>query len=815
MDGHGTAHSAKADFDWAAAVVDSSQDAIITFDLELRCTGWNAGSQALLGYRADEMLGRVDGVFVGPQHSESDARLRARAVAGETFGDLETRRIHKDGSIVDVALRMFPLHDQSGTIIGAAIVARDITATRRMQATLNLHAELLDHVDAGVIATDDSFRIIKWNRGARRLFGSPAAQAMGRPAAELLVPGAARNELGDASRSPGQSVPVVYEQEIEREDGTRVPVMVRWAPITYGPGLQGFVGISVDVSERRQAEAALAQAQARFRYAFEDSPLGMVMLDLSGRFERANAAFCKLVGRSCEQLEGVRVDSIIHPDDVDDMRERHRALLAGESSSYFAELRYVHDAGFTITVATHASLLRSPDGTPLNVLAHVQDVTDRKRHELQLEYLADHDALTGLLNRRAFNRALRSHAALAERYGAVGSVLVIDLDEFKFVNDTLGHHAGDELITRTAQLLARRLRASDVLARLGGDEFGVLLPQSDPGAAADVAANLLGALRAERISIGGLERKVTASIGIAVFEDGKLHGGEDVLVNADLAMYDAKEAGRDRFAVFSTGEQTPSPTKGRITWAHRIQAALALERFTLLAQPIVELATGAVTQYEMLLRMRDEHGGLIPPGAFLCVAERLDLIGQVDAWVISNSISMLAELGDAADAPALEINLSGASIGNSKLLEHIEHELAVYEVDPARVIFEITETAALGSIPKAKLFGDRLSEIGCRFALDDFGAGFGSFYYLKHLRFDLIKIDGEFVRDCRSSKTDQLLIAAIVDIARGLGTETVAEFVPDDETIALLAELGVDYGQGYHLGMPAPLTGQLAANRAG
>jgi len=246
-----------------------------------------------------------------------------------------------------------------------------------------------------------------------------------------------------------------------------------------------------------------------------------------------------------------------------------------------------------------------------------------------------------------------------------------------------------------------------------------------------------------------------------------------------------------------------------MNWAHRIQRALDEDGFSLLAQPIVDFATGRVSQHELLLRMADEHGDLIPPGVFLYIAERLDMIQHIDAWVITNAIRHLAD----TDGPTLplEINISGRSIGDPSLLALIDDELRRTGVAPERLIFEITETAAIEHIAKARRFGEHLGEIGCRFALDDFGAGFGSFYYLKQLPFDFLKIDGEFITNCRTNKTDRLIIEAVVSIAQGLAKRTVAEFVGDEETVRLLTRLGVNYGQGYHLGRPGPVSEALAA----
>jgi EAL domain-containing protein (putative c-di-GMP-specific phosphodiesterase class I) len=302
------------------------------------------------------------------------------------------------------------------------------------------------------------------------------------------------------------------------------------------------------------------------------------------------------------------------------------------------------------------------------------------------------------------------------------------------------------------------------------------------------------------------QRTMTASIGVAMFESGEELHGEDVLVSADLAMYDAKEAGRNQVALHVSGDHAQARMSGRITWAERIRVAIEEDRFTHVAQPIYDLATGAVTQFEVLLRMRDEHGDLIPPGAFLSTAERLGMMQQIDAMTVARSLRAVAAHRDAgAGRPRVEINLSGSSLGDPEMLRIIERELSETGLDPSRVIFEITETAAIANIGRAREFSDQLAKLGCRFALDDFGAGFGSFYYLKHVRFDILKIDGEFVRDCCSTLTDRLVIQSVVDIARGLGKETIAEHVGDAATVALLRELGVTHGQGFHLGEPQPL----------
>jgi diguanylate cyclase (GGDEF)-like protein/PAS domain S-box-containing protein len=297
-----------------------------------------------------------------------------------------------------------------------------------------------------------------------------------------------------------------------------------------------------------RASVALRHTRQLFRMAFEDAPIGMAVLNVHGRYVAVNAAFCELVGRPSEHLLECTVESITHPEDIAQDGEDKRLLLDGERSTVTFEKRYVRACGDIVDVATQSTLLRDRKRRPMCFLVQAQDITDRRRYEEQLKYLADHDMLTGLLNRRAFNRVLEKHVAEVARYGPTGAVLVIDLDHFKQINDTLGHRAGDTFIAQVARLLAGRLRASDVIGRLGGDEFGVLLPRSDAPEALQVADGLLSELRGPPGRSGALDAMTTASIGIATF-DGT--SGGDALANADHAMYEAKQAGRDRVRRFS------------------------------------------------------------------------------------------------------------------------------------------------------------------------------------------------------------------------------------------------------------------------
>ena len=559
---------------------------------------------------------------------------------------------------------------------------------------------------------------------------------------------------------------------------------------------------------RHLAETA-KEAEERFRTAFEEAPIGIAITGLDGRFQRVNRALGSILGLPREEIEGRPVTEFTHPEDQDASRAALEALIAGTTAAFRAEKRYLHAGGHPVWVALSVTVVRDGSGAPVHFLSHLQDITERRRHDAELRELADHDPLTGLLNRRSFGHRLEAHVAEVARHGARGAAMVLDLDHFKTINDTLGHGAGDELVGRVARALRDRLRTDDVLARLGGDEFAVLLPHADRTAAESVARDILAVVRGEAVTAGnGRPRRTTASIGIALFDPAHDATGEAVLVAADLAMYAAKEAGRDRWAVAEGGAEA-EPLGLRFSWADLIRDALAEDRFVLLAQPIVDLDTRRTGQYELLLRMLDPDGALIAPGAFLPVAERYDLMRDIDRWVVRRAIGMLAECSAQGHDITVEVNLSGRSAGDETLLALIEAQLRATGVDPARLILEVTETEAVEDIARARRFATRLAELGCRFALDDFGAGFGSFYYLKHLPFDYLKIDGEFVRNCTRDPGDRVVIQALVQVARGMGKRTVAEQAGDAETVTLLRELGVDQAQGYHLGRPAPLADWL------
>ena len=669
-----------------------------------------------------------------------------------------------------------------------------------------------------ITATDLDGTITIFNTGAERMLGYRAEEMVGLRTPAIFHDAdevAARaQELGIA---PGLEVFVGAARRIEpetrqwtyiRKDGSRVAVLLTLTALLDGDGRpRGFIGIAADVSERRLAEDALRIAEERFRRAFDDAPIGLAIIEATserlGRYLDVNKAMCELTGYDRERLLGMTFQALTHPGDADRDIVSAADLYSGKVERHLGEKRYLHATGRVLDVSVGASLIRDENGQPLHIIAHIEDVGSRKSYERQLKHMANHDPLTGLYTRARLDAALDSHVTRLRRYGALGALLLIDLDQFKRVNDRLGHTVGDELLISIARIMQSRVRDTDVLTRMGGDEFAVLMTEGGEAEAEILAGDLSDLIRRRSVVLdGGIVGGITASIGIAVFDDRENLRAEEILLEADTAMYTAKHDGRDRIAAYVTEDGVRHQRAARLTLNHQIDDALKQDRFELHLQPVLDLSSGMIGRYEVLLRMVGENDSVIPPATFLRVAERSDQIHAIDRWVIEHAIALLERV---PVNQSIEVNLSGRSLGDPGLVSHIGDVIAACAADPDRLIFELTETAAIENIHRASEFVDELTALGCHFALDDFGAGFGSFYYLKYLPFDYLKIDGEFVKNCTESRTDQLIIQSCVALARGLGKQTIAEFVENAEILRLVRALGVDHAQGYEIARPLPV----------
>jgi diguanylate cyclase (GGDEF)-like protein/PAS domain S-box-containing protein len=535
----------------------------------------------------------------------------------------------------------------------------------------------------------------------------------------------------------------------------------------------------------------------------ENFPDPIVLLNEGGVIVYANAAAERLFGMPVAQA-GTMFPSLLADPFEDQYTQIVSHFSAGQQPLELGEQREVVARGRgDSSVAIELTLSEVRLGQSRSLLALARDIGARKREEIRLRQLAHQDTLTGLTNRPSFELALTNHVEYAGRYGSGGSVLALGVDDFRYVNETLGVAAGDEVLLALAKMIADRLRKTDIIARIDGDVFGILLPGTDKATALKISEELLGRIRRHAFVINGEAMRITTSAGVTSLDSRSVSGGE-LLAEAENGMHIAKDLGRDRAHGFNSGGDTAIDE--RRAWTERVRQATERGLFILTSQPIVNLRSGDVTQHEILLRMRDDGGGLVEPAAFLATAERFGLIGGIDRWVTQQAIRLIAAHNKEGRELTLEVNLSGKTMGDLKFLDEVRWELTNSGIDPAHVIFEVTETAAVADIEQARAFAQALAKVGCRFALDDFGSGYASFYYLKHLPISYLKIDGEFVRELPRSPVDQRIIAALVTVCTGIGVKTVAEFVSDQQIMDMVRELGVDFAQGYHLGRPEPVS---------
>lgn len=556
--------------------------------------------------------------------------------------------------------------------------------------------------------------------------------------------------------------------------------------------------------------------------AFEDA--GIAMAFVAGREQRsglgsiliANPAMACFIGRPVTALAGMPFNALLHPEDISSGAEQIDRLRSGELTSCSVEQRFEHADGQPRWGRVTLALPQvSWTGLRDKLIVQVQDITEQKRLLHQLEYVVDHDPLTALCNRRRFLIELERQLAYGHRHGGRGAVLMLDLDRFKEINDQFGHASGDAVLIGVAGALTRCSRQTDVLARLGGDEYAILLPQTSLQEAERHGDRLLQAIHGQAIDGAGNGLCASASCGVAGFRGGDLQTAEDVLINADLALYHAKESGRGCVRVFRSGHGLHAKVQARLLWSERLQQALHHDGFELHARPVRALNGGAVDYRELVIRLRDADGSLVHPSVFLCTADRFGLAGAIDQWVLRRAIALL-EHGGAEDPAGLAVNISAASLQSEALINTLRRELAHTRFARHRLIVEVAESVAMANLQRAIDLAHNLRELGCRLALDHFGATFGSVNPLRHLPVDLIKIDAEIVRNLGSEAdpTDRLIIETLVRLAQGLGSRVVADGIGDAATRTSLAALGVELGQGSLLG-PTIEIRQIGALRTG
>jgi diguanylate cyclase (GGDEF)-like protein/PAS domain S-box-containing protein len=554
---------------------------------------------------------------------------------------------------------------------------------------------------------------------------------------------------------------------------------------------------ALSLAERMSAQ--FRESEARFRSLNELLPALVLLARGDGRIVYANRAARERLGVA-EVDEPRRLDAVLGaPAQV--AQAALEVVPTGAPMVHSTELAGVDGARFWTTL----SLARIELGDEPHLLAVASDITELRALTEQLRHQATHDSLTGLANRYAFEQKLDEVLA---RPGAHEdcALLYIDLDQFKLINDTSGHYAGDQLLAHLSQRLRADMEPGEMLARLGGDEFGVLLDRGGEARGKRVAERLRQAIDGFVFVWENRTYSVTASIGVAAVGRAGLSKRE-LLAMADTACYLAKERGRNRSHVFVDTDDDASTRRSEMEWVNRVRWAMEEGRLSLDYQELAPLRPGPAdtgAHFELLLRLRDEDGRPVPPGAFIPAAERFGLMPQLDRWVVATALENFDQLHPSGKVALCAINLSGPTVDDDDFAGFVLDALKRHRVPPHKVCFEITETAAVGNMARVLRFMKRLREVGCRFALDDFGAGMSSFGYLKNLPVDMIKIDGSFIRELENDPMSFSIVRAVTQIGHQIGLKVIAEWVGSDATCELLRLLGVNYAQGYYLHEPEP-----------
>jgi diguanylate cyclase (GGDEF)-like protein/PAS domain S-box-containing protein len=798
------------------ALIEAAPDGIVIADEAGTIVLANRRTEEMFGYPSDELIGApVETLmpieFIAAHRGGWAAYVADPSTRLDRQG-LELIGRRRDGRTFPLEVGLSPVQTAEGLLIASSM--RDITARRETERQVARLAAIVESSREAIVGITLEGTIASWNPAAEQMYGYTADEAVGQPNSLLFT----REEPPERSRAniariANGEVVETFEAQRRTKDGRTLDVEIIASPIKDARGtVVGVSAIARDIGEERRASLALAAAHERFRAAFENAPIGMALTgltpDSAGRLLQVNPALSDMLGAGPHELDGESLATLSHPDDMGFWIETQRRVANGDAARH--EQRFVARDGRVIWAIVNSTPIPEPGGAAAMAVTQIVDISDRKAVEEQFRHLADHDPLTALYNRHRFESELQRIVEETARHGRPSALLLLDMDAFKYVNDRFGHRAGDQLVRRVASLMRGAVRESDCIARIGGDEFAIILQECPEADAVRVAQKLLETIRTSAILVDDTNRaRVTTSIGLTTFDGTCSLSASELVVEADIAMYDAKASGKDRYALYDRTSNRRATMSRRHVWLDRLRDALDRDAFELFAQAIVPMAKPGAPRFELLLRMRDEDGRVIEPGAFLDSAERFDLMGEIDRWVLCRTIRLLHEHAAAGHELSLAANISGRTMNDELLVTDLARMLAESPIPVGSLIVEVTETAAIVNMERARDLARDLRRLGCRFALDDFPAGFASFYYLKHLDFDYLKIDGEFIKQITRSPTDQLVVRAVVDIARGLGTETVAECVGDEPTVELLRGLGVTYAQGHHLGTPGPLPDRL------
>ena len=793
-------------------IFEQAPEAHLVLDRQGGIVAANHAACDLLGYSRAELTGgvHITDLDLGATQEDVD---QAHSDPNRLPAHFESRYRRRDGSAFPAEVHINAIHTDGEIEVFSTV--RDITRERQSeQALKRLETQLgatIRHAPLILFALDADGRFTLSEGAGLRVLGLEPGEVLDRDAREVYADQPA--VLAAVERAlRGET----FDDEVRIGD---IHLRVSWMPLPDEESRRpGALGVAWDITSLRAAEAATGAERDRLLTTLQSISDAVITADTHGRLTYLNPAAQTLLGTDATHAQGLRVDELLELEDTRTgtsvAHPLEQCLKLGATTESPERILHRADGGVRV-VRMLASPLQRPDQAAQGAVIVLHDHTELWQMTQQLNHQASHDDLTGLCNRREFERRLQEALHTLEEGETPHTVFYMDLDQFKIINDTCGHQAGDELLRELSERLLHLIRQNDTLARLGGDEFGVLLCHCPLERAEAIAQRMLETVQSLRFAWEGRRFDVGVSIGL-VPVTGPEQTLPDILSQADSACYAAKEEGRNRIYVWQPTDQGLRRRRGEMEWVGRIRSALDEGRFSLFGQAVHPLGPTDpdLAHIEVLMRLRDEDDRLIPPGNFIPAAERYHLMPDIDRHIIDSAFALLAQHRAAREAtsrcePTLAINLSGQSLAQESMLEFVTERLQHYAIPPRCIIFEITETAAISHHERAQSLIRTLRYMGCRFSLDDFGSGLSSFGYLKTLPVDFIKIDGSFVRDIAHNAVDSAMVTAIHRVGHVLGLRTIAECVESEATMERLREIGLDFVQGFYLSEPTPLEQHL------
>jgi diguanylate cyclase (GGDEF)-like protein/PAS domain S-box-containing protein len=755
---------------------------------------WSDETYHLFGLIPDETVATYEGFLRTVHPDDRDAVIAAvhEALDNRTEYAISHRIVLPNGSERYVNERASITFDNMLRPIRMLGTIQDVTEQRRAEEEIRTLAKFPSENPNPVMRISREGKLLYANDAATPLLGE-----CGFDPEETNSLSTKLREVLNHTYTTGQSADLSIAHDSRFYSLVVTPIADTDYAYVYG----------VDVTEERESKFE----QKKLSAAIEQSVNVVFITDINGTIEYVNPMFETITLFSKDEAIGHTPKILASGETpLETYDELWNTVLSGKT--WRSEFKNRKKNGEPYWCNTVVSPITDENGTVTHFLAVQEDITEQRKANDKIKYMASHDEASGLINRSRFIELLRGWISIAESSDETGVLMIVDIDRFKVMNDIYGHAMGDEYLKGLAKILDYTLdRAFEkytsktviepILGRMSGDEFALFLPSASEKVGRDIAEKLRKAVESYQMSenFGSL----TASIGIALYPDSGTNT-QELFTRADAAMYRSKELGRNRCHLYHPDDQDMEKLHSRIEWKDKILKALKDDRFEPWFQPIMSLADNKIHHYEVLARMRSEEGEILLPGVFIQVAETYGLVGAIDRTIIGKTMTLQAENQKKGIDISYSMNLSGIDLGDEEFLHFIKETIIKTGANPRRLVFEITETAAIGHIARAVQFIDALKEVGCRFSLDDFGVGFTSFVYLKEMDVDFIKIDGSFIRKLDENPKDQLFVKAISEVAKGMGIETIAEFVENESTLNILRQYNVDFAQGYHIGKPAP-----------